>query len=97
MGVEVIKLLPSLSEETFCPQSLSELGLMLTLAECRLGGATPSIFVGIGIADEWVWSGDIMEWVWSGRLRKMDGENVSSLLVDFSLACGDKKPESRVA
>lgn len=92
IGVEVTKLPPSLSmvsEDTLCPQSLSELGLALNLVASRLGApavvATPSILAGTGIADEWVWSDDIMELVWSGRLRKMEGEKVSSLLLeDFS-------------
>lgn len=99
------KLPPSLSvvsEDTLCPPSLSELGLTLNLTASRLGAAaavvTPSILAGMGIADEWVRSDDVMEWVWSGRLRKMEGEKVSSLLLqNFSFEWGDKNPESTVA
>lgn len=94
MGVEVTKLPPSLSvasEDTLCPQSLSEPGLTLNLAARRIGGttavATASVLGARESADEEARSDDIMEWVLSGRLRKMEGENVSSLLLeDFSLA-----------
>lgn len=74
---------------------------MLNLAAKLRGGAAKSDLGwgtdgGVGERVQ-LWSGEVMEWVEFGRLRKMDGENVSSLLLepeDFSLECGDKNPES---
>lgn len=95
------KLPPSLSmvSERLCAQSLSELGLTLNRAASLLGGAVGTASdLGMGIEDveEWAWSDEDMERVWLGRLRKIEGENESSLLAeDFSLERGDKKPELR--
>ena len=101
MGVEVAKVPPSASE-VLCVMSLSELGLTLILAATRplllLVAATMALDLGTGTAGvgERVLSGDDMEWVWSGRLRKMEGENVSSLLLeDFSVESGERNPELR--
>lgn len=95
MGVEVTKLPPSVSER------LSEPGL--TLNRRLLGGAVAAgldFWIGTEEVGEWAglwvaWPGE-EEDVRSGRLRKMEGEKVSSLLAaDFSLESGDRKPVSR--